>query len=99
MSSLLCKAWQWLLKMFRDLTRAIHEAMEMVVDAALGLVGSIADGVGDLLKKPVVLIGLGVLAYWFLTKDKKKEQEQANTTTREQVESAVKRYYTAGIVS
>lgn len=77
MSSTLCKLWTWLLKLFTDLLQVIADAMEVVIDTALGLVGSVVDGVGELLGGPLMWIALAAGGFWLLSR--KSDEDESST--------------------
>lgn len=76
MPSLMCKLWTWLLKLFTDLLTVIAEAMEVVIDTALGLVGSVLEKTGDLLGSP--LLWLAIAAGGFLLLSRESDENGAS---------------------
>lgn len=76
MPSWLCKIWRLLLNIVSKIIEIAVQAVKMLLDVAVealdGLVGALVGEGG--LSRLLLIGGLGLLAWWLLTRDDKNEE-------------------------
>lgn len=75
MSSLLCRLLNFLLRIGDAILEFVGSAFEIVADATVRVLGAVGGAIGSIagsvLSSPFGLLGLGLLAFFLLGKDKK----------------------------
>lgn len=77
MSSLLCRLLNFLLRIGDAILEFVGSAFEIVADATVRVLGAVGGAIGSIagsvLSSPFGLLGLGLLAFFLLGKDKKTD--------------------------
>lgn len=89
---MLCKIWNFILNLFTDTLNAIAVALKTVGEVFCDVLTSVGTGVGNLIggvfggSNFIVWAGVGVLAYFLLTKqdDKDKDSSALGSWSRQQ---------------